>query len=106
LLNFPALAFGASNSFLIVFCHGQGQGEIFLAPFARVFIAGHKQNLRNVLRQYSSANSQKLATLFVIGRKDGAKQAVKKFESAVILRSSGDEESRIALKMLRARSFA
>jgi hypothetical protein len=38
--------------------------------------------------------------------KGGALQAAEKLESAVILRSSGDEESRIALKMLRARSFA
>jgi hypothetical protein len=36
----------------------------------------------------------------------GYQQAAEKLESAVILRSSGDEESRIALKMLRARSFA
>ena len=39
-------------------------------------------------------------------RKGGALQAAEKLESAVILRSSGDEESRIALKILRARSFA
>jgi hypothetical protein len=38
--------------------------------------------------------------------KGRASQAAEKLESAVILRSSGDEESRIALKMLRARSFA
>ena len=38
--------------------------------------------------------------------KGGALQAADKLEWAVILRSSGDEESRIALKMLRARSFA
>jgi hypothetical protein len=36
----------------------------------------------------------------------GAEQAAEKPKSAVILRSSGDEESRIALKILRARSFA
>jgi hypothetical protein len=36
----------------------------------------------------------------------GALQAAEKLEGAVILRSSGDEESRIALKMRRARSFA
>jgi hypothetical protein len=36
----------------------------------------------------------------------GALQAAEKLESAVILRSSGDEESRIALKINRARSFA
>jgi hypothetical protein len=36
----------------------------------------------------------------------GAKQAAEKLESPVILRNSGDEESRIAMKMLRARSFA
>jgi hypothetical protein len=36
----------------------------------------------------------------------GAEQAAEKLESAVILRSNGDEESRVALKMLRARSFA
>jgi hypothetical protein len=35
-----------------------------------------------------------------------ALQAAEKPKSAVILRSSGDEESCIALKMLRARSFA
>jgi hypothetical protein len=38
--------------------------------------------------------------------KGGAEQAAEKLESPVILRSSGDEESRIAMKMLRARSFA
>ena len=38
--------------------------------------------------------------------KGGALQAAEKPYNAVILRSSGDEESRIALKMLRARSFA
>jgi hypothetical protein len=38
--------------------------------------------------------------------KGGASQAAEKTESAVILRSSGDEESRIPLKMLGARSFA
>ena len=38
--------------------------------------------------------------------KGGASQAAEKLESTVILRSSGDEESRIPLKMLRARSFA
>jgi hypothetical protein len=35
-----------------------------------------------------------------------ALQAAEKLKGAVILRSSGDEESRIALKTLRARSFA
>ena len=39
-------------------------------------------------------------------RRGGALQAAEKLESPVILRSSGDEESRIALKMLRPRSFA
>ena len=39
-------------------------------------------------------------------RKGGALAVAEKLESAVILRSSGDEESRIALKILRARSFA
>jgi hypothetical protein len=38
--------------------------------------------------------------------KGGALELAEKLESAVILRSSGDEESCIALKMLRARSFA
>ena len=41
LLNFPAFAFGASDSLLIVFSYGQGQGEGLLARFARIFIAGH-----------------------------------------------------------------
>jgi hypothetical protein len=39
-------------------------------------------------------------------RKGGAKQAAEKLAGTVILRSSGDEESRIALKILRAGSFA
>jgi hypothetical protein len=39
-------------------------------------------------------------------RKDGTLQAAEKLDSAVILRSSGDEESRIALNILRARFFA
>jgi hypothetical protein len=43
LLNFLALAFGASDSLLIVLGHGQDQGEALFARFARVFIAGHKQ---------------------------------------------------------------
>jgi hypothetical protein len=43
LLNFPALTLGASDSLLIVFCHGQDQGEGFLALFARVFVIGHSQ---------------------------------------------------------------
>jgi hypothetical protein len=36
----------------------------------------------------------------------GTEELAAKLESAVILRSSGDEESRTALKILRARSFA
>jgi hypothetical protein len=41
LLNFPALAFGASDPLLIVFGHGQDEGESFLARFACIFVTGH-----------------------------------------------------------------
>jgi hypothetical protein len=43
LLNFLALAFGASDPLLIVLGHGQDQSEALFARLARVFIAGHKQ---------------------------------------------------------------
>jgi hypothetical protein len=48
--------------------------------------------------------------LFLVHRGRAAdlknRSALRLLKSAVILRSSGDEESRIALKILRARSFA
>jgi hypothetical protein len=46
------------------------------------------------------------AAAFHLSTSCRAKQAAEKLQSAVILRSSGDEESRIALKKNRARSFA